>query len=799
MHNLIDRLEPRQHLASAGTPDASFGTNGRATGSVVVAPAPAYDESKLRAAIDNRNNPPLVLNDGRVLAFLPKAYGYGASAESLQPAIVRFRADGQLDTSWGDRGFATLGLPVGSGSGDDAAQMKIDALGRVLVVAMSGTSGESTLARLTPTGKLDTTFSGDGKVEVPQAARFVGVDSKSRPVLISRSGDAAIEIRRFTTAGRPDAAFDADGVAVVGALGDVKAVTLDAADRIVYAAAGGDVTLVTRILTNGAVDVAFGNAGTVPVSTAFLYDASALFARSDGDYTFVTVVQFTQPVLSIWRLTASVSIPSIPIDLLPANARNQFLSVQFGMARDDSFSVFLTPEPFNASPSYLTRVSSTGTVLTEATLALPVEVSGLRRTTGPAGFRRDGSPVAVSMVLDPPVPNQWGPDRNGRVTGLVAWRVGGGIDGGVKLLPRMRVKDVLTVGSDGQPVFSFGDVAGNFAGRADRQGDGTYRARAGTLAGTYAAKWSVAYGRAFANYGSIDYTDGDGIALNATVLEQNGTKKTFGSEDSTWDSSLSLLPRGYATSQFQTDYGGGNVTNLYTPSGRVVQRAAEQSKAVFFTLVPQRTSDNAFATPIDNFSGEDGDIGNYPAGIMLRSPSGARLTSWGTRGANQGGATPWFADSRGRLLAFTADKKSIVRYTSRGAIDSSFRAVFAQGWNLDIDSRDRIVAWRVLQNAGTATGDVQVRRFNADGSADATFGTNGLAVVDSGLAASAAGQAYVDAADNVVVVSIERTGSQVKWSATKLRGAATAPAFAASTVFATGAKRSSELASVLNQ
>jgi uncharacterized delta-60 repeat protein len=125
-------------------------------------------------------------------------------------------------------------------------------------------------------------------------------------------------------------------------------------------------------------------------------------------------------------------------------------------------------------------------------------------------------------------------------------------------------------------------------------------------------------------------------------------------------------------------------------------------------------------------------------------------------------------DSAGRVLIVgsvtTQDPSTFVntvdlgvwRVTTSGALDSTFgtggRTVVGaaaeggifQGMGLDTDSTGKIAA------VGFRDGDIGVVRLNSDGSADNTFGTNGLVVTDLGGFEIPA-EVAVDASDNLVV------------------------------------------------
>lgn len=86
---------------------------------------------------------------------------------------------------------------------------------------------------------------------------------------------------------------------------------------------------------------------------------------------------------------------------------------------------------------------------------------------------------------------------------------------------------------------------------------------------------------------------------------------------------------------------------------------------------------------------------------------------------------------------------ALLRYNADGSLDSSFNgdgiAITDIGGGSDaadagvvVQSDGKIVVGGTTSSAGGATQDLALVRYNADGSLDATFGTNGIAVLDFG-------------------------------------------------------------------
>jgi uncharacterized delta-60 repeat protein len=127
-------------LNADGTPDASFGTGGRAASSV-----PAGTAAAAALAIDA---------GGRIVVA-----GYTYAYEHF--VLLRYKADGSLDAGFGDAGIARATFP---GASMTAGGLVIDAAGRLVVVgsAYRDWKYQLALARLLSDGTPDPTFGGNG-------------------------------------------------------------------------------------------------------------------------------------------------------------------------------------------------------------------------------------------------------------------------------------------------------------------------------------------------------------------------------------------------------------------------------------------------------------------------------------------------------------------------------------------------------------------------------------------------------------------------------------------------------------
>lgn len=247
---------------SDGTPDMSFGDQG-SINPVLGAEA-------------------LWLED---LALLPGGDLLATADAGNSKYLIRFQADGALDTSFGDQGVlstTSLGLTV--------SDVDVQSTGRIILTA-ADLSG-FLIAGLTPNGSLDPTFGGgDGRVEdasfYPHGTQTV-VQSGDQIVVTGQPKDWEapydIQVARWSPDGSADVTFAGDGLQTVDweyedPFGLSSTLATLAGDKIVLAAKTGDGEIsVVRLLAGGGFDASFGGAGFSSVS----------LGPSEGD-----TVQFT--------------------------------------------------------------------------------------------------------------------------------------------------------------------------------------------------------------------------------------------------------------------------------------------------------------------------------------------------------------------------------------------------------------------------------------------------------------------------------------------------------------------------
>lgn len=272
----------------SGALDRSYGVDGRGLALHPRAVPFLNERIASRTAVDA---------EGRVL--------FGGDARPLDggdgrvATVVRFDADGDLDTSFGSGGFAELPMPVVDGLAD-VSGLVVDAGGGIVVLfryygANVGNLIRSRLCRLLPSGQLDEMFGEDGCRLVQFDLQ--GVQEATRDLAIAPDGDLVvlgstdtvnpqrIGLARFTPEGDPDRCFGDPGCQVGGVVthqlagyigyspGDHLAIAPDG--RLVvsfYGTAQGSPNgdwFVARFDPDGGFDVDFGDAGIASTGMAF--------------------------------------------------------------------------------------------------------------------------------------------------------------------------------------------------------------------------------------------------------------------------------------------------------------------------------------------------------------------------------------------------------------------------------------------------------------------------------------------------------------------------------------------------
>jgi uncharacterized delta-60 repeat protein len=200
--------------------------------------------------------------------------------------LVRYNTNGSLDTSFDNDGIVTT--KVGNAF-SSAYAVAIQADGKI--VAAGNSSGGLSLVRYNADGSLDTTFNGTGIVTNPGSpALSVAIQADGKILTANGLNGLNSENRlvRYNANGTPDTSFGGTGSVATGIF--VNSVVLQANGKIVAAGftefGEGTAFAVIRLNGNGSHDATFGGTGTIitPIVTQVYYGsfANSVAIQPDG-------------------------------------------------------------------------------------------------------------------------------------------------------------------------------------------------------------------------------------------------------------------------------------------------------------------------------------------------------------------------------------------------------------------------------------------------------------------------------------------------------------------------------------
>jgi uncharacterized delta-60 repeat protein len=263
--------------ANPGRLDSGFGTGGGTTTSFA-------GDAGAGAA---------VLQGGKVVAA-----GFAVTGATTDFALTRYRPDGTLDTSFGDRGRVIT--DIAGGAGDSATALAVQADGKLVAAGLtSGPAGQDfVLVRYRPNGTVDPSFGNHGRV----ITDFAGGADAAHALVIQADGklvaagsatlgtDQDFAIARYHPDGTPDLSFGTGGRATIdiaGAFDEARALVLQGGKPVLAGftftgdAATGDFAL-ARFTAAGRPDGSFGTGGRVTTDFAGGFDDARALVIQGG-------------------------------------------------------------------------------------------------------------------------------------------------------------------------------------------------------------------------------------------------------------------------------------------------------------------------------------------------------------------------------------------------------------------------------------------------------------------------------------------------------------------------------------
>ena len=235
-----------------------------------------------------------IQSDGKIVVA-----GYSHNGADNDFAVVRYTADGVLDTGFGTTSSGIVITDIGSNP-DAAHSVAIQSDGKIVAAGSSsdGTDHDFAVVRYTAAGALDTSFGTGGKVTTavgsnPDIALAVAIQSDGKIVAAGYSNngtDNDFAVVRYTAAGALDTGFGTSGIAstTIGSYNDqARAVAIQSDGKVVAAGSSSngsnDDFAVARYNANGSLDTSFDSDGYITTAIGSSNDvANAVAIQTDG-------------------------------------------------------------------------------------------------------------------------------------------------------------------------------------------------------------------------------------------------------------------------------------------------------------------------------------------------------------------------------------------------------------------------------------------------------------------------------------------------------------------------------------
>lgn len=271
-----------------GSLDPTFGTGG-----VVTTNVRQFDYARAVA----------IQPDGRIVVAGTVNYVHGDDFSSGDFGVVRYNADGSLDTTFDGDGMVITDIRPSTDPRqrfpDAVKGMVLQPDGKIVVFGdvREGRGGPAdfVLVRYNTDGSLDATFGGGGKVitslsfaDMPAGAVSLQPDGK-----IVASGtlygstpfsDGRFILARYDANGLLDPSFDGDGIATTlfASSATALAMTRQPDGRLIVSGHAGGHFALARYDVNGALDTTFGGTGTIVTVLGSRAVSTGLAVQTDG-------------------------------------------------------------------------------------------------------------------------------------------------------------------------------------------------------------------------------------------------------------------------------------------------------------------------------------------------------------------------------------------------------------------------------------------------------------------------------------------------------------------------------------
>lgn len=279
--------------------DGQFGGGSGKVFTAITTNASSYNYSDSANAVAIQPGNFTVQNPDKILVAGTYRNVNGGGQNTI--AVARYSMDGTLDSTFGNGGIATNGIPAGSASGNAIMIQGSSLLSRKILVGgsiITGGASRFVLARYTLSGAFDGTFNGTGYVITP-----IGPLNDEANAMAFQAGKIVVAgttwvndnntdfaVARYNSDGSPDNSFDGNGVLTLGVADKAavaKGVVVQPDGKTVVAgyAENGEkqVLALMRLNVDGLPDSSFGTYGKVTTAIGTLATrANAVLLQPDG-------------------------------------------------------------------------------------------------------------------------------------------------------------------------------------------------------------------------------------------------------------------------------------------------------------------------------------------------------------------------------------------------------------------------------------------------------------------------------------------------------------------------------------
>ncbi len=312
---------------SNGTLDNTFGSGG-----VVLTPV---------SGKANGSGTSLILDSSGRIIVGGSSYEGKSGSYTYANVLLRYNANGSLDTTFGNRGKVVGNY--GSYTYDGWGTLEILGSGSSYKIGVLGKdNGNNVIAHFNTNGSRDTTFGSNGEVVLANGG---GNTFQSDGKIVGAyetgvNGNSATEVVRYNADGTADTTFGTGGAVITlastfgGSIARPDAVAIDASGRIVVAGGGGSAnrslgSLLVRYTAAGSLDTSFGGTGWVVTDISQDTDneefTTLVFQPEDGKIVAAGYVPISSdPIsgsetlrLSVARFFSDASAPASAATLSP--------------------------------------------------------------------------------------------------------------------------------------------------------------------------------------------------------------------------------------------------------------------------------------------------------------------------------------------------------------------------------------------------------------------------------------------------------------------------------------------------